>query len=65
MAHLSTRLPPAGGALGAAASVAARARHWRRVRAGDVVLVKGSLGSRMAPIVAALSALGPGAARQA
>jgi UDP-N-acetylmuramoyl-tripeptide--D-alanyl-D-alanine ligase len=31
------------------------------VRAGDVVLVKGSLGSRMAPIVEALKALGSGA----
>ena len=34
-------------------------RRWRQsVRAGDVVMVKGSLGSRMAPLVDALIAKG-------
>jgi UDP-N-acetylmuramoyl-tripeptide--D-alanyl-D-alanine ligase len=37
----------------------------RAVRAGDVVLVKGSLGSRMAPIVDAIKGMGRGATRAA
>jgi UDP-N-acetylmuramoyl-tripeptide--D-alanyl-D-alanine ligase len=57
MAHLDAALPASrrGGHAENSESLLPRARAT--VQAGDVVLVKGSLGSRMAPIVAALLAL--------
>ncbi len=55
------RALPAGRAGAYERDAAALLPHvTRAVRAGDVVVVKGSLGSRMAPIVDALLALGAG-----
>ncbi|MEO3434384.1 UDP-N-acetylmuramoylalanyl-D-glutamyl-2,6-diaminopimelate--D-alanyl-D-alanine ligase [Inquilinus sp. CAU 1745] len=60
MANLYDTLPPAmrGGYAPDSAALAPLVAD--AVRDGDVVMVKGSLGSRMAPIVAALQALEPG-----
>lgn len=57
MAHLFEALPAAKRGAHAADSAALQPIVLRAVAAGDVVLVKGSLGSRMAPIVEALMAL--------
>jgi UDP-N-acetylmuramoyl-tripeptide--D-alanyl-D-alanine ligase len=60
MAHLYEALPPAKRGAHAADSAALLPIARRAIAAGDVVLVKGSLGSRMAPIVEALRALDSG-----
>lgn len=57
MAHLHAALPAARRGAHAADSAALLPLVLRAVAAGDVVLVKGSLGSRMAPIVEALQSL--------
>lgn len=57
MARLAAALPAARRGGHAAASDGLPALLRGAVRAGDVVLVKGSLGSRMAPVVVALKAL--------
>jgi UDP-N-acetylmuramoyl-tripeptide--D-alanyl-D-alanine ligase len=57
MAHLDAALPSDRRGGHAASSAELLPEIRAAVRAGDVVLVKGSLGSRMAPIVAALQAL--------
>jgi UDP-N-acetylmuramoyl-tripeptide--D-alanyl-D-alanine ligase len=54
MAHLWAKLPAAKRGAYAATSTELIAPVQAGVRAGDVVLVKGSLGTNMAPIVAAL-----------
>jgi UDP-N-acetylmuramoyl-tripeptide--D-alanyl-D-alanine ligase len=61
MAALERALPPAMRGGHAADSAALLPMVLAAVRPGDVVMVKGSLGSRMAPIVEALLALGDGA----
>ena len=55
MAHLYDALPPAMRGGHAATSAELLPALADRIGAGDVVLVKGSLGSRMAVIVDALS----------
>ncbi|MGD9537211.1 MAG: UDP-N-acetylmuramoylalanyl-D-glutamyl-2,6-diaminopimelate--D-alanyl-D-alanine ligase [Alphaproteobacteria bacterium] len=65
MAHLDAALPASRRGGHAADSTALAPRVCATVRAGDVVLVKGSLGSRMAPIVAALLALEADRVREA
>jgi UDP-N-acetylmuramoyl-tripeptide--D-alanyl-D-alanine ligase len=57
MAHLFEALPAARRGAHAADSMALLPAVLRAVAPGDVVLVKGSLGSRMAPIVEALLSL--------
>ena len=57
MAHLHAALPAARRGAHAADSAALLPLVMRAVAPGDVVLVKGSLGSRMAPIVEALQSL--------
>jgi UDP-N-acetylmuramoyl-tripeptide--D-alanyl-D-alanine ligase len=57
-AALDAALPPALRGGHASDSAALQPEVVKAVRAGDVVMVKGSLGSRMAPIVQALLALG-------
>lgn len=57
-AVLSAALPAAMRGAHATDSAALRPLVVKAVRAGDVVMVKGSLGSRMAPIVETLLALG-------
>jgi UDP-N-acetylmuramoyl-tripeptide--D-alanyl-D-alanine ligase len=57
-AALNAALPPALRGAHAADSAALLPLVVGAVRAGDVVMVKGSLGSKMAPIVQALLALG-------
>jgi UDP-N-acetylmuramoyl-tripeptide--D-alanyl-D-alanine ligase len=57
MAHLHAALPAARRGAHAADSAALLPLVTRAVAPGDVVLVKGSLGSRMAPIVEALQSL--------
>jgi UDP-N-acetylmuramoyl-tripeptide--D-alanyl-D-alanine ligase len=57
-AALDAALPQALRGAHAPDSAALQPEVVRAVRAGDVVMVKGSLGSRMAPIVQALLALG-------
>ncbi|MGH7002789.1 MAG: glutamate ligase domain-containing protein, partial [Alphaproteobacteria bacterium] len=57
-AALAAALPPALRGAHAADSAALLPQVVAAVRAGDVVMVKGSLGSKMAPIVQALLALG-------
>jgi len=57
-AALDAALPAALRGAHAADSAALLPRVTAAVRAGDVVMVKGSLGSKMAPIVQALLALG-------
>lgn len=57
-AALDAALPPALRGAHAADSAALLPKVTAAVRAGDVVMVKGSLGSKMAPIVHALLALG-------
>jgi UDP-N-acetylmuramoyl-tripeptide--D-alanyl-D-alanine ligase len=57
-AALDAALPPALRGGHASDSAALQLEVVKAVRAGDVVMVKGSLGSRMAPIVQALLALG-------
>ena len=57
MSELSNSVPPAMNLLHADASAGLIARLCETVRPGDVVTVKGSLGSRMAPVVEALLAL--------
>ncbi len=61
MAALERALPPAMRGGHAADSAALQPMVLAAVRPGDVVMVKGSLGSRMAPIVEALLALDEGA----
>ncbi|MBX6320546.1 MAG: UDP-N-acetylmuramoylalanyl-D-glutamyl-2, 6-diaminopimelate--D-alanyl-D-alanine ligase, partial [Rhodospirillaceae bacterium] len=58
MRHLSEALPPERRGPHAADSAALLPAVIDTVRPGDVVLVKGSLGSRMKPIVEALAGLG-------
>jgi UDP-N-acetylmuramoyl-tripeptide--D-alanyl-D-alanine ligase len=58
MAALSAALPARLRAAHAADSAALLPKVAAAVRAGDVVMVKGSLGSKMTPIVEALLALG-------
>ena len=58
MARLIDALPEARRGLHAAASDGLVGPVCEAVRAGDVITVKGSLGSRMAPVVEALLALG-------
>src|SRR3546814_4731793 len=58
MATLHERLPPARRGAHAADSKALAALVCKAVRPGDSLLVKGSLGSRMAVVVEALLALG-------
>jgi UDP-N-acetylmuramoyl-tripeptide--D-alanyl-D-alanine ligase len=60
MAHLFEALPTANRGAHVADSAALAPLICRAVRAGDAVLVKGSLGSRMAPVVEALRALDSG-----
>jgi UDP-N-acetylmuramoyl-tripeptide--D-alanyl-D-alanine ligase len=60
MAALNQTLPAKRRGAHAADSNALVPAIVAAVRPGDVVLVKGSLGSRMAPIVEALKALGGG-----
>ncbi|MEX2296320.1 MAG: UDP-N-acetylmuramoylalanyl-D-glutamyl-2,6-diaminopimelate--D-alanyl-D-alanine ligase [Dongiaceae bacterium] len=60
MAHLFEALPVARRGAHAADSAALAPVVRRAVRTGDTVLVKGSLGSRMAPVVEALRALDTG-----
>jgi UDP-N-acetylmuramoyl-tripeptide--D-alanyl-D-alanine ligase len=60
MAHLHEALPSGKRGAHEADSAALAPVVRRAVRAGDVVLVKGSLGSRMAPVVEALMALDTG-----
>ncbi len=57
MGELSNSVPPSMNALHADASDGLIARLCETVHPGDVVTVKGSLGSRMAPVVEALLAL--------
>jgi len=57
-AALAAALPEALRGAHAPDSAALQPLVVKAVRAGDVVMVKGSLGSRMAPIVQALLALG-------
>lgn len=64
MAALAAALDPATVAATASSSDALLAAVLDAVRAGDTVMVKGSLGSSMAPIVAALKALGQRAAQR-
>jgi UDP-N-acetylmuramoyl-tripeptide--D-alanyl-D-alanine ligase len=61
MSHLWERLPEAMRGARAANSAELTPLISAAVRAGDVITVKGSLGSRMGPIVTALRALGGGA----
>jgi UDP-N-acetylmuramoyl-tripeptide--D-alanyl-D-alanine ligase len=63
MAGLFAALPEAKRGAHAPDSAALAPVLAAAVRAGDAVLVKGSLGSRMAPVVAAVAALDGGAAR--
>ena len=65
MAHLWAKLPPAKRGAYAATSTELVAPVREGVRANDVVLIKGSLGTNMAPIVAALRREGSVAAPQA
>ena len=58
MQQLFEALPPARRGAWAPASEGIAAALAATVRAGDVVMVKGSLGSRMAPLVEALIAKG-------
>lgn len=58
MAHLATALGRDSGAAHGKDSAAILPLIRDAVRAGDVVMVKGSFGSNMAPVVAALAALG-------
>jgi UDP-N-acetylmuramoyl-tripeptide--D-alanyl-D-alanine ligase len=60
MAELSAAVPPRMDALHADASKGLIGLLTETIRDGDVVTVKGSLGSRMAPVVEALLALGAG-----
>ncbi|MEX0808568.1 MAG: UDP-N-acetylmuramoylalanyl-D-glutamyl-2,6-diaminopimelate--D-alanyl-D-alanine ligase, partial [Dongiaceae bacterium] len=60
MAHLFEALPAARRGAHAADSAALAPLVRRAIRPGDVVLVKGSLGSRMAPVVETLRALDTG-----
>ncbi|HET6223307.1 MAG TPA: cyanophycin synthetase, partial [Dongiaceae bacterium] len=62
MAALDKALPAKRRGAHAADSAAVIPAVLAAVRPGDVVLVKGSLGSRMAPVVDALKALGGGGA---
>lgn len=57
MAHLHAALPPAVRALHAADSTALAAQIGQDLSDGDVVMVKGSLGMRMATIVTTLKTL--------
>ena len=65
MAALAAALDPAQVAATAPTSEALLPAVVNAVRAGDTVMVKGSLGSRMAPIVEALKALDTTAPRRA
>lgn len=58
MARLIDTLPPSMRGAWAESSAGLAGEVTRAVRGGDVVTVKGSLGSRMAPVVEALLALG-------
>jgi UDP-N-acetylmuramoyl-tripeptide--D-alanyl-D-alanine ligase len=58
MAHLFDALPPARRGAHAEDSAALAPLLAAAIRPGDAVLVKGSLGSRMAEVIAALKALG-------
>jgi len=58
MAHLWETLPEDRRALYAAESNALKDRLIEDLREGDVIMIKGSLGSRMKPLVEALIALG-------
>ncbi|MDZ4738251.1 MAG: UDP-N-acetylmuramoylalanyl-D-glutamyl-2,6-diaminopimelate--D-alanyl-D-alanine ligase [Rhodospirillaceae bacterium] len=60
MAHLHEALPATRRGAHAADSAALAPLVRRAIRPGDVVLVKGSLGSRMAPVVETLRALDTG-----
>jgi len=64
MANLDAALPASRRGGHAADSTELLPKVCAAVHAGDVVLVKGSLGSRMAPIVAALQALAADPARE-
>lgn len=64
MAHLWAALPPARRGLRAETAAALGADLAALVRAGDVVLVKGSLGARLGPLVAALRNMGAAAPEQ-
>ena len=65
MAALAAALDPAQVAATAPTSEALLPAVVNAVRAGDTVMIKGSLGSRMAPIVVALKALDTTAPRRA
>jgi UDP-N-acetylmuramoyl-tripeptide--D-alanyl-D-alanine ligase len=65
MRTLADALPASRRAAHAATSEMLLRDVVEAVRAGDAVMVKGSLGSRMAPIVAALRGLGEAAPRRA